>query len=474
MMATFQSTTCRNDQVHGDRRRPGTSLKEERHLRRSVVGLTLSTFILSAFAVNLIVSLFFPGMQVFAVSGLSKKVLLPALYCAATGIILMKQHPLKLPRFPFPIALKIFIPMLFASIIGTLIDARQNMIPLDLAQGLILFFGFVALQRLGTLLAYEPESIHRRILLVLSGVGLTCQVAGISSNPLSSLGVPAAVYALVITWKERRQHNLFHIMTVTILAMGSLVLYFTRASPGHPLSLAVIAQMAACSCIILACFSPPILRTTLFLAVSLAGLWAVHKSHVWQIFFGNYAFEDITVSHRGYETAAVLELMNNGAVSQIFGLGPSGTVDLSVSPDARTLVHSGRNLGAVDDVHLITSYLLLKFGILGLLWLGLFLVAYLRIAFAVFNRRLNADTHPQIGYLLFLTAGIVNSVTAATNLFTNPLVGLFIGALGASIWQRKQGVVSARPRPSRNDHAGELEYRHFTRAGHASPVSTLT
>ena len=82
-----------------------------------------------------------------------------------------------------------------------------------------------------------------------------------------------------------------------------------------------------------------------------------------------YRGQDVTLSQRVFEGQQVLNEIPSAPVGNLFGRGLGATVDLSQSPDSRTLLSSGRDLMAVNDVHVLFYDWLMKRGYIGIVWL---------------------------------------------------------------------------------------------------------
>jgi hypothetical protein len=163
--------------------------------------------------------------------------------------------------------------------------------------------------------------------------------------------------------------------------------------------------------------------------VSAALIFFIQRGY-YTLLTGQYQTADVTIAQRVFEARAVIEQLDATDLGMLFGLGPGATVDLSASPDAGTLAASGRDLLAVDDVHLLSAYLLLKLGAFGIVWSLLLFGAAWKAALPAFGPS-SADTTWRLLLLLYVVAGAVNALPAATNLFVNPLVPIFLGALWA-------------------------------------------
>jgi hypothetical protein len=163
---------------------------------------------------------------------------------------------------------------------------------------------------------------------------------------------------------------------------------------------------------------------------------------------GQYSSNDVTIAQRAFEARTVLERLGTTTWGQLFGLGPGATVDLAAAPDANTLAASGRDLLAVDDVHLLSAYLLLKLGAIGIVWSLLVFSAIWKAALPTFGTS-TAETTWRIVLVLYLAGGAVNALPAATNLFANPLVPIFLGVLWAArVRDRSEAVASVAKPPA--------------------------
>src|SRR5206468_1460928 len=125
---------------------------------------------------------------------------------------------------------------------------------------------------------------------------------------------------------------------------------------------------------------------------------------------GRASSPDLGIAQRSFEAARVFDLLGISWWAPLTGLGPGATVDLRGSPAGATLVVAGRDLSAVPDVHFLTAHLLLKTGVLGFVWLLILVIALWRS----FQSCLGASdqlTTFRLGLVLFVTAGIANSLT---------------------------------------------------------------
>jgi hypothetical protein len=146
---------------------------------------------------------------------------------------------------------------------------------------------------------------------------------------------------------------------------------------------------------------------------------------------GEYFSTDVTIDQRAFEARTVLDLLSTTAWGQLLGFGPGATVDLTAAPDAGTLAASGRDLLAVDDVHLLSAYLLLKPRAFGIIWSLLLFRAAWKAAPPAYGPS-SAETTWRIILVLYVAAGAVNALPVATNLLANPLVPILLGVFWAA------------------------------------------
>lgn len=115
-------------------------------------------------------------------------------------------------------------------------------------------------------------------------------------------------------------------------------------------------------------------------------------------------------------------------------------MDLVESPDAATLISSSRDLRAVDDVHALPYEIILKSGVIGLLFAGLLLIKLLFYA-------VRASSASELNILILMTPWVAylgDGITAATHLMAAPLPWLGLG-MALSRIARMGPRVGARP-----------------------------
>lgn len=140
---------------------------------------------------------------------------------------------------------------------------------------------------------------------------------------------------------------------------------------------------------------------------------------------------DHSTGNRIFELAAVLDQITFSSIKGfIFGDGLGASVDLSQTPDV-TVLNVHENPANVRVVHLGVSYVLMRFGVLGLLLYGAFLIKSFNLA--VTTRKMLVSNSVASMSLLFSSVYVVfilwDSLVSAGHLFSNPLFWVCLGYL---------------------------------------------
>jgi hypothetical protein len=378
--------------------------------------------------------------QAFAAYGTIKKYSLPATYLTFLVLLLRRapaDYPLVAQTHPMWyrwLGLAVGLSTIYYTFLAPH-DAQS----INIAQGLALFVGFLLLGRIGLHTPLWTDGERRKLLLLLGGAALVAGLLGRSGlGSYTALVVPCAAASVYLGGTVPAHRLAFFGLAAVYSLLEWRTLYLGTTEPP---SMAVLAQIGSCVALLLLLSLPRPFRRPLLAVILVGAAVETARSGLVRVTLGSVNFTDVTLAERGYETDRVFHLLGSSPAALILGLGPGGGVDLTFAPDARTLAASGRNLGSVDDVHLLTSYLLLKFGLLGLVWLTFVVLAIAKIINRVV---LTADGDSwDVLLTLFAISSFVDGVPAATNIFANPVLPLMLGCL----WSRGHAprpVVPAR------------------------------
>lgn len=402
--------------------------------RRILIATSLA--ILASMIVGLAIGGVQSDKQVFESFGDAKRIALPITYLIFLAVMLVPYQSAR-PYPRTPLWWGGFAALVTVSTAMALLLPRQQIGLKDLAQGLALTAGILVFSHAGFRASEWTRPDEMRLMSTLAVFAVVSAVADIPLGPFIAVEIPTAAGLLYLGIRSWPRNPIMLLLGVGLTIHGAASLI------GHPdASIAVLTQAATCAALLIVLLIPRGLRLGVAIGGSVLALAAAWRSGVWTLMLGDGSgTTDVTLSHRAHEAASVGQLLEQNVASLLFGVGPSATVDLRGSPDASTLLASGRVLSAVDDVHFLTSWILLKFGLLGLIWLVFLVAALAREVKAVLSE---PKPDPFDGFLLFfVAAGIVTALPAATHFFVNPLPSLFLGVLYARRVGSKARAISA-------------------------------
>lgn len=361
--------------------------------------------------------------QMFEDFGAAKRYGLPATYLVFT-LIVMLPHQGLYPKPEFPIWWWALLVILVISTAGSLFYARQSVLLINLAQSVALIVGVLIISWAG----FSASSWHPRqeyaLLYVIGVTAVASAVMDIPLGPFVSISAPATLGFLYAAIRLRKG-RIFFLLIAGVVGFSTISSLVVQNNP----SISQITQLVVCAIIFIVSILPHPLRLISVIGGLVGAIYILFSSSIIMLMQGEVPSgeNDVTLTHRAYEAERVEKLVESNAWSSLFGMGPSATVDLSSSPDRVTLFVSGRDVTAVDDVHFLTSWVLLKFGLLGVIWLVVLAFAMLREGVHVLTPARPAVF--DLFLLMFVFAGGISGLPGATNLFANPLAFLFLGIL---------------------------------------------
>lgn len=384
--------------------------------RRLFAALAVS--LLSAVVVGEAIALRSSGFS-FAESGQQRYISAPFVYGSFALIALATTRYLA-PRWPLWL-----IGLLIVTVLSTLFSplAGPRFTAGTLVQGLVLFGGTALFGICGLFDIEWVGSQQRRLLTLLLGVGAAAGVLGLATGIFSALVLPTAALLIYLAFKQVRLWPLLAIIggfiIVSSISANADAVDPSAASTGQLVVAAGVLALAAL---------PRRARFPVVALGVLGGLVMLSGSDIPGLFFGRGAdLKDVTLAQRAYETQQVFHQISTNPSTLLFGAGPGATVDLTLSPDSDTLAGSGRTLDAVPSVHLLTSYVLMKTGFVGLIWLMVYISA--AAAAAVRALRRPVPDLLDLSLVVFVLCGVIQAVPAATFLFSNPLPALALAIL---------------------------------------------
>lgn len=359
------------------------------------------------------------GGQEFADFGRAKQILLPVAY-VLFAIIFAAQ----LGRDATPIPKWITL-LIGATALSLILNAfRDNLALSPLAQGSALMLGFSLFAVVGLRTPMSERSARLLTFLLLATACFAAASGSLSVTPFMALVIPAGFGSLYYARKSAGAARIAFLAVATLA--GSAVYRRYADIAGGGLSSAETAQIGVCIGVVSLLILPRALRSLVAASFAAACIYWAYSAGMFALVTGNLHSEDVTIAQRSYEASRVIASNVSNPIYLIVGAGPGATVDLSQSPDALTLLAAGRDLSAVDDVHLLPAHLFLKLGLAGIAWMAILVSSVASIGKVV----LVDDPDPRsVLAFLFVVSGIAMSIPAATHLFANPLVPLLLGAL---------------------------------------------
>jgi hypothetical protein len=163
--------------------------------------------------------------------------------------------------------------------------------------------------------------------------------------------------------------------------------------------------------------------------VGLAGFLAVTSDGASVL--GSYYGSDPSKAGRTYEAHQVRATVKSSPVSFVFGRGLGGSIDETQGPTifAQSLAYGGRDLSRVQAVHLLPFQFLLKYGLLGLVWLAAFVLGVAILGVYALERASTQRDPTLVVYAALPLLGIAAALAAASHLQDNPLNAFALGVL---------------------------------------------
>ncbi|MDN4484168.1 hypothetical protein [Demequina lignilytica] len=408
---------------------------------RGVERLVLVAFVgalITAAALGIAFGLGLAGpSQGFAANGVAKRLILPGFFALLLVAMMLSGRRLivgwRLPVWWWTVAIG-----LVASTVGVIVAGGIDANLSAFMQAAFLIVSALGLFVLGQHAAgWSPRTVGW-IFVVL--VGATVMSLVLSTNSLVPfVGVAVPTIAALLMVGIRTGH-----VALRWLA-AALAVWMAVDTLGRfgDVSVALLAQVGVSALVLAALLAPVWMRSTLLVVAAVGAVAFAVREQLLGMLVGVSDYSDVTLAQRGYETAATWSALTEGSVfTMMVGLGPSGALDLTGAPDAASLIAGGRDIEAVDDTHLLSTWFLLKLGLVGVVALVALLASVAARARGVLVMR----RPPLVDAiaLLYVASGLAFALPAATNLFTAPMMFLALGLLDA----RARRAAATVPAPS--------------------------
>jgi len=392
-------------------------------------GLELSAFavaIITPVAADVGMRVARSGTQPFLHDAQAKRVAIPLMFVLFAALLLDRSLP-RLRLCTTDVAFMALATIVTLPALALGLANHNELSPVGQDLGLIVF-ATAAYGAGRAALAPAERSVDRVALLSLLALGVGTQLYGLTTlSVLYSYYVAAAAAAPFYALRRRRDLWL-------LLPAAFLLVRAVQTAGASSLHFQVVTAVAALGYLLLRTLNRWVGRASLVAGAAAVALVAATTS-AGSALIGTYAGPDPSLASRTTEARQVRRAVDRSTLALALGAGLGATVDLSGTPRANviTLEQSGRDIHHVNDVHLLEYEFLLKWGVLGLLWLAAFLLALLVVLFRA-GERWVSDHEPRIVlYSLMVMTGLVEGSTAATSWFANPLPMLMLGMLVSAI-----------------------------------------
>ena len=320
-----------------------------------------------------------------------------------------------------------------ALLIGLAHHARLTYVAQDL--GLVVFFVFMYIAGRAAS-GSEAQAWAGELVDVLLLVAVAQFVFfGWSIAPLYTYIEPASAgaIALVLMRPSGRAGGLLR-LGVAILLLGSeAVAAASFASTATTVSLALLLAGGVLAFAVLR-LRPVVPLAALVGVAALAAAFFLAFTHDGAALRGQYHGLDPSNRGRTYEAQRVRAEVK-GPVSLVLGRGFGATIDETGAPRRfrKTLVTSGRDLSHIPEVHLLGYAFLLKYGLMGVVWLAAFALGLFALAVRGLERAARTRDPALVVFVALPLLGIAAASAGASNLQANPLNALTLGMLVACL-----------------------------------------
>ncbi len=367
--------------------------------------------------------------QIFAKYGASKKVLLPAFYLIIGIFVFTRRVSLnsKISRYTW-LLLWGFVFTTWLSLLKSLLLPQQTIQLNFLLQGILQISGLVLFIYTGILVANYDEVAVWNWSVLAAVVSVLTAIIDLDLSPFIMLYIPLSFFLLYVSNKLQGYRRL----SLITLGLTCLLVPTYRNLGYESPSLAWILELSSIFLLFLSLFLKPTIRRFFYKSLFSLTLIVLPFTSIFKLLIGISPrnVTDVTLLQRSFETYTVIQVIFKDPITWLFGLGPGGYLNMTWSPDFRTLTLAGRNIEMVDDAHFLTSWVLLKLGFVGL-------SVFLCLVVVALKSTMEVMTHMEhvnpIDFLFSanVIGGIAIALTAGTNFFTNPLLGISIGIIMA-------------------------------------------
>jgi O-Antigen ligase len=380
------------------------------------------------------------GKNSFVTYGLDTRIALPLLFVLLTPLVLRELPPQLRSRTlwrnralvwrgasPFDWLAVAYVAFALPDLIlGIAHHAPKTYIAQDL--GVIVFFVLAyAVGRTVSAEAGRAGSIELvDVLLLMAAAQL---ILGWGTSPIFTY-VEAACAGAIGYALLRPRHARLLPLGLALVLLGADAIQVSNGTTGSTTAIELAAALGLIAYLVVR--SRHLVPQWLVVAIAvvgLAGFLGVTSDGAGVL--GRYYGTDPSKAGRTYEAHQVLATVKSSPVSFVFGRGLGGSIDETQAPRlfAESLAYGGRDLSRVQAVHLLPFQFLLKYGLLGLVWLIAFIVGVAILGVFALERASTERDPTLVVYAALPLLGIAAALAAASHLQDNPLNAFALGVL---------------------------------------------
>jgi len=381
----------------------------------------------------------------FAIGGLETRIGLPLMVVLYTPLVVAAlpaelHHPRAVWRsrsLLWPLAQPMdWIMVAYAALVvpGLILGLAHHASKTYMAQdlGLVVFFVFMYLAgRIATLEAARASAEELVSALLLLAIANQLFLGGVTPPLYTYLGAACAAGIGFLVLRPRGANLLLVGLALVLLVSQAVAV---KEGSGSTTAIELAGALGIFAYLVIR--RSRLLPQWIVVALALVALvWFIGFTSDGRTLQGQYQGADPSNTGRTFEAQQIRDEVKHSKVSLVLGRGLGATIDETQAPVVfqQTLISSGRDLAHVQEVHLLAYEFLLKNGVAGFAWLGVFVLTLSLLVVRVLERASTQRDPTLVVYPALPVLSLAVGLAAATHLQVNPLSGFAIGVIATLV-----------------------------------------